>query len=286
MAKEDSLKQFADSLDIMLAGEEVDITAVPEAEYRRALDFARTMVALRPAPSARFANQLRGRLLARIAQENIPAQREERGRFWGLWRKPVWQVVFAVLITALAVNLALHMRTYVPEPAPEPTPTPAPTPEPTPTPEPAPEPAPEPTEPIPAPIPEPEPEPAPEPPPPDLIAVEFTAQPTQPAYLSGEEVAVELAVTNSSSETVYLTPFPPEIRITSEDLGTVWASRSGEDRLTIEMGDTATYHLSWNQRDDRGVAVPAGEYRIEFLTYLEQDGQLTPADAEASIIIH
>lgn len=278
MAKEDSLKQFSDSLDMMLAGEEIDITAVPEAEYRLALDFTRTMVDLRPAPSARFTNQLRGRLLARIAQENIPAQREERGRFWGLWRKPVWQVVFAVLITALAVNLALHMRTYVPEPAPEPTPTPAPTPEPTPPP--TPEPAPEPTEPTPTP------EPSPEPPPPDLIAVEFTVEPTQPAYLSGEEVAVELAVTNSSSETVYLTPFPPEIRITSEDLGTVWASRAGEDRLTIEIGDTATYHLSWDQRDDRGVAVPAGEYQIEFLTYLEQDGQLTPADAEASIIIH
>jgi len=111
-------------------------------------------------------------------------------------------------------------------------------------------------------------------------------QPTQPAYLSGEEVAVELAVTNNSSETVYLTPFPPEIRIAAEDLGTVWTSNAGEDRLTVEMGDTVTYHLSWDQRDTRGVAVPAGEYRIEFLTYLEQDGQLTPADAEASIIIH
>lgn len=279
MAKEDSLKQFSDSLDMMLAGEEIDITAIPEAEYRRALDFARTMVDLRPAPSARFTNQLRGRLLARIAQENIPAQREERGRFWGLWRKPVWQVVFTVLITVLAVNLALHMRTYVPEPTPEPTPTPTPT---EPTPEPAPEPVPEPTE----PAPEPEPEPAPEPPPPDLIAVEFTAQPTQSAYLSGEEVAVELAVTNSSSETVYLTPFPPEIRITSEDLNTVWTSRAGEDRLTVEIGDTVTYHLSWDQRDDQGTAVPAGEYQIEFLTYLEQDGQLTPSDTEASIIIH
>jgi hypothetical protein len=119
-----------------------------------------------------------------------------------------------------------------------------------------------------------------------MAAIEFTAQPTQPAYLSGEEVIVKLVVTNNSSETVYLSPFPPEIKINAETLGTVWTSRAGEDRLTVEIGDTVTYHLSWDQRDTQGAAVPSGQYRIKFLTYLERDGWLTPTETEAQVIIH
>ncbi|MFO8144069.1 MAG: hypothetical protein R6T78_05315, partial [Dehalococcoidales bacterium] len=128
MASEDKMKRFSYILDSILAGEDIDTSGITDEELLRTLDFARKMRSLRESPGEQFSSQLRGRLLSRLAEEDARAyHQEKRNRLLqGLWRKPVWQRVLAVVITAFAVNLAIHLKTFTPETAPEPSPTPSP----------------------------------------------------------------------------------------------------------------------------------------------------------------
>ena len=271
MASEDNMKRFSNILDSILAGEDVDTSGITDEELLHTIEFARKMRSLRESPGEQFSSQLRGRLLSRAAEEDARAHhREKSSRMQGLWHKPVWQIVLAVVITVFAVNLAIHLQTFTPETAPDPTP------ETTPATEPAPEPEPEAAAPhamtdegtL------------------SLGNIELTSHPSQHSYNIGEEIAVEFEVTNHSSETVYLDPFPPQMELVGADSDTVWESEGGEDRLSVEAGETVTYHLCWDQSDASGAQVSAGEYRLDFVTYIEQEGLQDQAITGTSFTIY
>ena len=269
MASEDRMKRFSNILDSILAGEDVDTSGVTDEELLRTIEFARKMRSLRESPDERFTSQLRGRLLSRVAEEDARAHhREKAGRLQGLWRKPVWQIVLAVVVTAFAVNLAIHLKTFTPETAPEPSPTPSPEIAPAPEPEAA---------------------------APDAMIeegtlslgnIELASHPSRDSYSIGEEVAVEFKVTNHGSETVHMSPFPPQIEIVGAESHTVWESSGGEDRLSVEAGETVSYHLNWDQSDASGAQVSPGDYHLEFLTYIEQEGVRGQAGTGTSFSIY
>jgi hypothetical protein len=110
MAKLYESDVFTEKLDRLLAGEDTAPGAELNADLRSALEFARQMKTLRPAPSPAFQANLKARLLVKI-NENAAA--EKSGWFWRLIpREPVWQAA-AVLLVIVVVGVAIwgaHFR--------------------------------------------------------------------------------------------------------------------------------------------------------------------------------
>jgi hypothetical protein len=84
----------------------------------------------------------------------------------------------------------------------------------------------------------------------------------------GETVEINLSFTNRAAETHKISPFPPEIRIIElpnlkPPDKVIQAFPAGEDELALQMGESTSYSVNWDQKDDRGKQVPAGWYSIE-----------------------
>ena len=100
------------------------------------------------------------------------------------------------------------------------------------------------------------------PPPQHPLNVEAT--PSQAAYLPGELVEIEFSFTNAISELITVSPFPPEIRIMPPIPDKVIRLfQAGTDHLELKSGETATYGLTWDQRDNGGQQVSPGWYYFD-----------------------
>ena len=114
---------------------------------------------------------------------------------------------------------------------------------------------------VPSPAPGP-PAPRPAPPPP----YERNVVPEEAHYLPGESVEAELSITNTSSDIIVMSTYPPEIRVTPwQDRDKILASRAGGAQpLEIKPGDTVTVDFTWDQKNVEGEQVPPGWYAVTF----------------------
>jgi hypothetical protein len=84
----------------------------------------------------------------------------------------------------------------------------------------------------------------------------------------GETAEINLSFTNMASETRTISPFPPEISIIElPDLQppdkVIRAFPAGEDELELQAGESTSYSVNWDQKDDSGKQVPPGWYSVE-----------------------
>ena len=86
-------------------------------------------------------------------------------------------------------------------------------------------------------------------------------------YDFGETVEITLSFTNEASETRVMSPFPPKINIERPNMqppeSIVRSLPAGTGEIQLEPGETLTYQLVWDQKDDSGQQIPPGWYGIE-----------------------
>jgi hypothetical protein len=270
-------KQFIEDIERLLAGETIDTGDITDEDYKRTLEFAQRLVAMRDEPRTAFHSSLKSRLLTKLAEMEYRKSAPAVSLPW--WRRPIWGVVVAVIVTAVSLSVMWRAGVFIPFPTAAP---PAPTAPTTPTTPTVPSPPTAPTTPTTptAPI-----APA-ETTVPAFELVELSAAPLQTAYTEGAEVSITLTVTNHGSDTISLSPFPPEIDITTQDREMVWEMSGGGEELSIEAGNSETYYFTWNQRDKANNAVAGGEYTVTFMTYLRKDDRIQPATASTKVVIY
>ncbi len=182
-----------------------------------------------------------------------------------LFTGKAWQVAtVTVAVVLIAVVAAVWQFGGVGQ-APPPAPLPAPAPAPAPAPVPPPViniPPPAPITPVPAPTPTPTPAPAPRPAPPPPF--EVSVVPEEAHYLPGEPVAVELSITNVSSEVITMSPYPPEIQVTPglDYHHVLFSQPGGTQSLEIKPDETVSVNFNWDQKDSLGEQVLPGWYNI------------------------
>jgi len=113
----------------------------------------------------------------------------------------------------------------------------------------------------------PQPEPTPVPSPAIMIfPIEGDASMDKEAYLPGEDVVIELSFENLTDEVFQLEPFPPQIEIRRRYPydETARTFSAGTDSRSLEPGETVSYTLTWDRRDNQGKPVPYGYYYLEF----------------------
>jgi len=256
MGREDNIqKKYTEYLDRLLTGEEVIPGEDVDEDLRAILDFAQKMMSLGNEPSPAFRAKLRQRLLRKLAEEE--AKVCDSGETLGFRQRltqffpssPLWRIVSSAAVAVIIIFVATiwYFSGFGPSPAPIPVPTPTPSPAPAPTPTPTPMPTPP-----PAPVPKP------------LPTLQVSAIPTQDSYLPGEEVDIEFSFTNTDSEPITVTPFPPEIHIMlPRPYETVRSFASGEQELILKPGERMTYNLTWDQRDENEKQVTPGWYYVD-----------------------
>ena len=116
-----------------------------------------------------------------------------------------------------------------------------------------------PTSPAPAPTPTPAPGPSP--------TVRFDRVPDVVSPY-GERTEINLSFTNEASGLRTISPFPPEIRIIElpnlqPPDSVLRAFHVGKDELALQPGESASYLVNWNQKDDSGEQVSPGWYSVE-----------------------
>ena len=82
-------------------------------------------------------------------------------------------------------------------------------------------------------------------------------------YWLGEGVSIDLVFTNTGSEPVSITPFPPEIQIIRSDTGErVRLIPPGDTTAEISAYGITVNTMVWNQRDDSGARIEPGRYSV------------------------
>lgn len=223
--------RFADDVDRMLAGGDVGPTETRGDEgYRSNMEFAHKIIECRGKPSLSFTQALRGRLLAKLAEQEVATERRRnekmsvRGRLLGMFpRSPAWRVAaLTVMVAVLALVAVWRLGLLAPTKGPVLT--------------------------SPGPV-------APR------VAVQVSAVADKAAYALGENVGIRFEFRNVTSEPLSM-PFPPLLRIVNANEEIVRSFTAGQDAKTFAAGESLTYDLSWNQRDDAGNQVPPGDYQV------------------------
>ncbi|MBN1189588.1 MAG: hypothetical protein JXA46_07545 [Dehalococcoidales bacterium] len=282
-------KWFSEQLDLLLAGKEASQDLAMSDDLKSTLDFAQKMIGLRVSPSPRFASGLKAVLLQRLAEK-------ESSRAAGLnWfqrlipRTPAFQAVAAAALIFIIGGI-LWAALLRPSPseqvlqAPAPTPpaqwtgpvmtTPAPsttaaapagtavpativpTPYPVVTPAivTAPETAPAATA-VPAPT---------AVPPAVYIWLQPSAATDKASYLPGEQVVIEVDLKNNTDRTVILEDFPPSLSLMDTATGQpVYTVNAGKIARSIGPGQSVSYVITWDQKDDKGRSAAPGSYYLE-----------------------
>ena len=274
-SEKDKEKLFSEQIDRLLAGQESKTDQQIGDDLRSALDFAQKMAALRPQPSARFESILKDRLLRRLEeQEAGKAVKEKQG--WFNWlRQPAWQAATALLVILIILGAAWAAGVFNPrEPVIVSVPTTVPaatTTRPAATTSTATAPAattPATTQPATV---KPTATSAPTTIPGILLQAEGNTN--KPAYVSGEDVKIEITLRNVSSQPLSIEQFPPILSLMqAETRQPVYTFRAGTDSRTLAPNATATYAVNWNQLDFKGQPVPYGGYYLE-LEDLDSQGQ-------------
>ena len=111
---------------------------------------------------------------------------------------------------------------------------------------------------------------------PQEVYLSVDARTNKLIYESGEEVIIELMLTNDGQNYLTMEKLPPILSLM--DAGTkqpVYTFTSGQQIETIAPNQTVSFILTWNQEDFEGELVSGRFYiEIEDLVYLDQPIQL------------
>ena len=254
--------QFSENLDRLLAGQPYLTDDGLVEDTRTALDFARWMVSVRPAPSPAFQAGLKARLRQKMEEKESASR---RGWFWRfIPQEPVWQVA-VVMVLMLVVGGALWgtffrpsgeitgvppgMTASAPATLPPSTSVPQTTVPPTATQTPSATP---------------------------WNGLMAFASNSKPVYAPGENVRIEVAFSNHFAQPLVLEDFPPAISLMDASTGLPIYTFVGEQSdKTLAPGETAAVSLDWDQKDNKGRPVPPGKYYVELET-IESYGQNIP----------
>ena len=220
--------EFAEQLDNVISGKEPEIDQAMDEDYRANIDFAGKIIECRGEPSAAFQEGLKRRLLSKLAEKEAieKQQRSKTPSFWEWLRNLVPQNpawrTAAVTVTVAVVALVVAWGTGLFSPGEGPIVT--------------------------GPL-------AP------TVSVEARASTPKTTYLTGEDIDIQFIFNNIADE-AFTFPFPPEIRI--GDLGTevLRTFDVGQDTVTLAPGQSETYELTWDQKNDAKEQVPPGDYQV------------------------
>jgi hypothetical protein len=242
--KTNNEKEFGNDVDRLLAGKQFKAGGISGEDYEKTVKFAGMMLESRVEPSPAFKENLRRRLLLKLAEQEMETERKKEGArtFWEaikrlVPRNPVWRTV-AATVSVVVIALVIVWRAGVfPVQTNQPMlGVPAPTSGITQGP----------------------------------VEVKSTA--SQTSYKLGEQVSVTITFENKSGEPLTLTPFPPEVIIAATSLRPYRTIPGGESR-TLLPGEVAEYVITWNQCDNEGQQVPPGDYVVEMLDIGLNDGK-------------
>ncbi|MBL7164933.1 MAG: hypothetical protein ISS55_00435 [Dehalococcoidales bacterium] len=263
-------QDFLENIERLIAGEGVSIGEDTDEDLRTAIEFSRRLSDLHTGPSVEFKDKLKSRLLLKLTEQEVAArQRVEKNWFRDILdrlvpQSPVWRTATVTLVMIVAVvtvmwrtgmftgvpvvegemlkgvardgeQVAAVMEAEVEEAAVE-APlvgltkeSPAPTLE--------------------------------------VAMVSLFDMQVTPSESTiaeyGHEVSYQLTFSNTSDETIVVTPFPPRFTIAGD--GTLRPVRiMTEGDRSIEVGASASivYVFTWDQRDDDDTQVPADWYTV------------------------
>jgi len=122
--RSDEEKQFIESIDRLLSGEEVEGFEDMSEDYHTAINFARNLAELRAEPSPEFRDRLKQRLLLQLTRQEVETAREKERRisFWEFLKNlvpqsPAWRtatVTIAVVLVTVGVLWRTGMFTQAP----------------------------------------------------------------------------------------------------------------------------------------------------------------------------
>lgn len=101
----------------------------------------------------------------------------------------------------------------------------------------------------------------------------ITASTDETAYLPGQPVRISVTLMNVTAEPIQMDRFPPILSLMqAETKQPVYTFTSGEYARTLQPDQSATFQVTWDQRDDRGRMAQPGVYYLE-LEDLDYQGQ-------------
>jgi hypothetical protein len=244
-------KEFLKNLDRLLAGEKSEIDQMMEAESSASIEFAQKLLSLRITPDIKFKTQLKARLLQKIVeQEELNRTQRKRGWFSGFGAHPmVWQAISVVLVMVVIGSVFWGTGVFNPHGR-QPVTTPVVSATKTTT---------------------------------TTYATTSTAIPPGPlqanagtdktSYQAGDNVRIEVQLTNISANMIKLEKFPPIVSLMQADtLQPVYTFTTESYERVLNPQDTVKFVLLWNQHDAKGNAVSPGVYYLE-LEDLNNQGQ-------------
>ncbi len=101
------------------------------------------------------------------------------------------------------------------------------------------------------------------------------------SYRRGEQVTINISLKNITSETLNFNEFPPIVSLMNEsDHMAAYTFAAGTQGRSLAPGETASFALTWDQRDAQGKQVAAGRYSLELedLYYQGAVVKLTPVE--------
>jgi len=106
-------------------------------------------------------------------------------------------------------------------------------------------------------------------PPTATYSVQIDFVPSQTVYMPGDEVEIEVRLTNKSVEPVTITDMPPKLSMVLPEPGednvkVIYTFNAGDEERELAVGETAIYTLTWDQRDENGNQSPPSWYFGEF----------------------
>lgn len=96
-------EDFSKLIDKILSGEEVDLAAYPD-DFQKEINFARTLIEHKVAPSPSLELKLRQRLLSKLQSQESPTRQGFSAKLRKVWREPAWQAVAATFLLILLVS--------------------------------------------------------------------------------------------------------------------------------------------------------------------------------------
>lgn len=258
MSKQKNIeKLFAENLDLILAGKEVDLAALGDVEMRSALEFARKITRLGPVPSAQYSTRLKAGLLQKLDERETRAG-ESKGWSWNFLRQPVWQAVIVAFVVILIVSIVWRSGVFRPSiEAPSPimttttaTPMPTTTAAPTITPVPSATKAPG-------------------------ILLSVGAWTGKSIYQTGEKIGISILMSNSGNQQLTLEKLPPILSVMKEDTGKpVYTFAAGKETISLAPEESVQFDYTWDGLDFNGAGV-TGRCYLE-LEDLEYQGSAVP----------
>jgi hypothetical protein len=228
-------KDLLKYIDSVIAGKEPE--GEIDADTRAVLDFAHKMISLKEAPSPEYQNQLKVRLVHKLAEQQKKEQTPWLSR---ILRQPAWVVsisafvlvLITVVIMASATDLFKRIGPNYSGVITTATVTTAAT--------------------------------ATTQPSPSGMMMAAAASTDKTEYAAGQDIQIKISLRNDTANSLKIDDFPPIVSVLNADTGlAVYTFERKITGLVISPLTTASYSLTWNQKTAAGTPAGPGNYYIE-----------------------